>query len=253
MKNSRIVNHYAPIEGPVTVSFFPNLSSLQSNSECQISDAPVKTATPHHELPLPPSVSTQVSSGPAASDVMVPSPRDVPIRAPFSTNFSVAGAIEDLKNQHPNCHLLLQPIATAENPRLIVTSECAAAKLTASEFDAIKATFSQKATLPGLLACAVITEDSGKILARHSQSGHDAALEKAVAASLQLLRANREAARLMGLSQFDEFTTSSSHFQIMLRTSSRYDGIFIMALLDQQRTNLTTARLNLMEIDKQLA
>ncbi len=228
MKNSRIVNHYAPIEGPVTVSFFPNLSSLSSPKEPQMAEVLVHTGPSNPCAPLPGAFSSPASypdffSGPEPRHAMSAPLLDRPAYASFSN---------DQGAQRP------------ETPTLSV-------KTPLHHLNQLQASFRKNSTIQGLLACAVIAEKSGKILAHHSQCGHESLLDKAVLASIQLIRAHRQAAQLMGLAPFDEFTTSTGHCQIILRTSSQQDGIFIMALLDKQHTNLTTARLNLMDIDKQ--
>jgi hypothetical protein len=57
----------------------------------------------------------------------------------------------------------------------------------------------------------------------------------------------------MGLGEHvEEVTSSNSARQQVLRVLTRYPEVFVLAVLDRQRTNLPLARYKLMELDKSL-
>ena len=106
----------------------------------------------------------------------------------------------------------------------------------------------------GLLGCAIVDGTTGLVLAREARDDHPADLDLSAAASAQVLRAHRLAARNMGLSeQIDEVMTSAGNRHSVLRLVSRHPDLFLMALLDRNRANLALARYKLMEVDKSLS
>ena len=108
-------------------------------------------------------------------------------------------------------------------------------------------------TIDGLLGCAVVDGTTGLVLARESREDQPADLDLSAAASAQVLRAHRLAARNMGLSdQIDEVMVSAGPRQQVLRTVTRHPDLFLLALLDKQRANLALARYKLMEVEKGL-
>jgi predicted regulator of Ras-like GTPase activity (Roadblock/LC7/MglB family) len=108
-------------------------------------------------------------------------------------------------------------------------------------------------SIDGLLGCAVVDGTTGLVLARESREDQPADLDLSAAASAQVLRAHRMAARSMGLSdQIDEVMVSAGARQQVLRTVTRHPDLFLMALLDKQRANLALARYKLMEVEKGL-
>ncbi len=107
--------------------------------------------------------------------------------------------------------------------------------------------------IDGLLGCAVVDGTTGLVLARESRDDHPTDLDLSAAASAQVLRAHRLAARNMGLSdQIDEVMVSAGARQQVLRTMSRHPDLFLLALLDKKRANLALARYKLMEVEKEL-
>jgi predicted regulator of Ras-like GTPase activity (Roadblock/LC7/MglB family) len=107
--------------------------------------------------------------------------------------------------------------------------------------------------IDGLLGCAVVDGTTGLVLAREAREDQPADLDLSAAASAQVLRSHRMAARSMGLTdQIDEVMVSAGPRQQVLRTVSRHPDLFLMALLDKQRANLALARYKLMEIEKSL-
>ena len=110
-------------------------------------------------------------------------------------------------------------------------------------------------TLDGLLGCAVVDGTTGLVLAHESRTGAAVVdMEVAAAASAQLLRAHRQAARAMALPDpVDEIMTSAGQRQQVIRTVTRHPGLFLVVLLDKQRTNLALARFQLMEVERGLS
>lgn len=107
--------------------------------------------------------------------------------------------------------------------------------------------------IDGLLGCAVVDGTTGLVLARESREDQPADLDLSAAASAQVLRAHRLAARNMGLSdQIDEVMVSAGNRQQVLRTVTRHPDLFLLALLDKHRANLALARYKLMEVEKGL-
>jgi predicted regulator of Ras-like GTPase activity (Roadblock/LC7/MglB family) len=108
-------------------------------------------------------------------------------------------------------------------------------------------------TLDGLLGCAVVDGTTGLVLARELREDQPVDMDLAAAACAQVLRAHRQAARSMGLSEHtEEVMTTAGARQQVLRTVSHYPELFLVVLLDKQRTNLALARFKLMEIERSL-
>ena len=108
-------------------------------------------------------------------------------------------------------------------------------------------------TLDGLLGCAVVDGTTGLVLARELREDQPVDMDLAAAACAQVLRAHRLAARSMGLSEnTEEVMTSAGPRQQVLRTVSHYPELFLVVLLDKQRTNLALARFKLMEVERSL-
>ena len=112
--------------------------------------------------------------------------------------------------------------------------------------------------LDGLLGCAVVDAATGLVLARESRSGlqpgsHIVDIDLAAAASAQVLRAHRQAARSMGMPEaIEELMTSAGPRQQVIRAVARHPDLFLMALLEKHRTNLALARFQLMEVERAL-
>jgi hypothetical protein len=116
-----------------------------------------------------------------------------------------------------------------------------------------KQALSEMLHLDGLLGCAIVDSTTGLVLAREMRDDLPIDLELAAGACAQVLRAHRQAARSMGLSdQIDEVMTSSGPRQQVMRTISRHPDLFLVALLDKQRTNLALTRYKLMDVERSL-
>lgn len=108
-------------------------------------------------------------------------------------------------------------------------------------------------SIDGLLGCAAVDGTTGLVLAREVHEGEPTDFDLAAAASAQVLRAHRMAARNMGLEdRIDEVMVSAGERQHVLRTVSRHPDLFLLALLDKHRANLALARYKLMEVEKGL-
>jgi predicted regulator of Ras-like GTPase activity (Roadblock/LC7/MglB family) len=108
-------------------------------------------------------------------------------------------------------------------------------------------------TLDGLLGCAIVDSASGLALARELREDQPVDIELAAAACTQVLRMQRQVARNMGLSEhIDEILISAGPRQQIMRTVSRHPDLFLVVLLDKQRTNLALARFQLAEVERGL-
>jgi predicted regulator of Ras-like GTPase activity (Roadblock/LC7/MglB family) len=107
--------------------------------------------------------------------------------------------------------------------------------------------------LEGLLGCAAVDAANGLVLARELREDQPVDMDVAAAACAQVLQTQRVAARSMGLADaVEEVMGSTATRQQVLRVLSRYPEVFVLAVLDRQRTNLPLARYKLMELDKAL-
>lgn len=108
--------------------------------------------------------------------------------------------------------------------------------------------------LDGLLGCAVVDSANGAVLAHETRNERPVDLGQFAAASAQVMRSHREAARGMGLSErIDEVIASAGPRLQILRTVSGHPQLLIVALLDKHRTNLTLARLQMTAAERGMA
>ena len=83
--------------------------------------------------------------------------------------------------------------------------------------------------MDGLVGCAIVDSATGLVLAREMRAEPAVDMDLAAAASAQVLRAHRQAARSMGLGeQVDEVMTSAGPRQQVMRTvlQKRFGKIF---------------------------
>jgi hypothetical protein len=107
--------------------------------------------------------------------------------------------------------------------------------------------------LDGLLGCAIVDATTGLVLARGPHDEPAVDIDLAAAACAQVLRTQRQAARSMGLADpIDEVTTSAGSRHQVLRTVAQHPELFVVALLDKQQGNLPLARLQLIEVEREL-
>ena len=107
--------------------------------------------------------------------------------------------------------------------------------------------------LDGMLGCAAVDATTGLVLARELREDQPVDLDVIGAACAQILREHRQSSSAMGLGgPVEEIMTSTGARQMVMRVISRYPDVFVVCLLDRQRTNLPLARYKLMELDKAL-
>jgi predicted regulator of Ras-like GTPase activity (Roadblock/LC7/MglB family) len=107
--------------------------------------------------------------------------------------------------------------------------------------------------LEGMLGCAAVDATTGLVLARELREDQPVDVDVVGAACAQILREHRQASNAMGLGgPVEEIMTSTGARQQVMRVISRYPDVFVVCLLDRQRTNLPLARYKLMELDKAL-
>ena len=94
---------------------------------------------------------------------------------------------------------------------------------------------------------------AGAVLARELREDQPVDMDVIGAACSQILREHRQSSGAMGLGgPVEEIMTGTSARQMVMRVISRYPDIFVVCLLDRQRTNLPLARYKLLELDKAL-
>ncbi|HEY9064908.1 MAG TPA: hypothetical protein VIO33_07985, partial [Burkholderiaceae bacterium] len=151
----------------------------------------------------------------------------------------------------------------ADEPAAATVASSPALRVTRDPLDPTRAkrALAGMALLDGLLGCAVVDAGTGLVLARESGEPREALqqqagpvdLDLAAAASAQVLRAHRQAARQMGMPDaIEELMTSAGPRQQVIRAVTRHPGLFLVALLEKHRTNLALARFQLMEAERAL-
>ena len=105
----------------------------------------------------------------------------------------------------------------------------------------------------GLVGCAVVDSTTGLVLAHEARDGQLVDMELVGAACAQVMRSHRVAARRMGWSEpVDEVMASIGPHQQVMRSVASQPDLFLLVLLDKQRTNLALARFQLMEVERGL-
>ena len=106
----------------------------------------------------------------------------------------------------------------------------------------------------GLIGCALVDASTGLVLAHETRDDHPIDMELAAAATAQVLRAHRDSARSMGLTDgIDEVITTAGARNVLVRALQRHAELFIVALFEKHRTNLALARFQLLEVERSLA
>jgi predicted regulator of Ras-like GTPase activity (Roadblock/LC7/MglB family) len=109
-------------------------------------------------------------------------------------------------------------------------------------------------TLDGLLGCAIVDGSTGLVIARELREDQPIDIDLAAAACAQVLRTHRQAARNMGLADpIEEIITTAGARHQFVRPLRRQPELFVVALLDKDRTNLALARFQLIEVERALA
>jgi len=108
--------------------------------------------------------------------------------------------------------------------------------------------------LDGLIGCALVDAGTGLVMAHESRAEQSIDMELAAAAAAQVLRAQRDSARSMGLTDpIDELITTAGSRNILIRALQRHAELFIVALFEKHRTNLALARFQLLEVERSLS
>jgi CheY-like chemotaxis protein len=106
----------------------------------------------------------------------------------------------------------------------------------------------------GVLACALVDGISGLSIAREVRPDQRFDIDTAIAASAQVMRAHRLAARSAGFSDpIDEVIVSAGSTQQLIHRVVRHQDLFLFAQLDKNLINLALARLKVLETEKGLA
>jgi predicted regulator of Ras-like GTPase activity (Roadblock/LC7/MglB family) len=108
--------------------------------------------------------------------------------------------------------------------------------------------------LDGLIGCALVDGGTGLVMAHETRGEQSIDMELAAAAAAQVLRAQRDAARSMGLADpIDELITTAGARNVLIRALQRHAELFIVALFEKHRTNLALARFQLLEVERSLS
>jgi len=137
-----------------------------------------------------------------------------------------------------------------------VTAAAAAPQVTRGVLDASRGrqALASLLKLDGLIGCALVDAATGLVLAHETRAEHSIDMELAAAAAAQVLRAQRDSARSMGLTDpIDELITTAGARNILIRALQRHAELFIVALFEKHRTNLALARFQLLEVERALS
>jgi hypothetical protein len=105
----------------------------------------------------------------------------------------------------------------------------------------------------GVLACALIDAGSGLAIASDARDPAAIDIGRLAAASTQLLRAHRHAARQSGSTDpVEEVIVGTRSRQQVIRLLARHPGLFLCAVLDANRGNLALTRYKLIEAERAL-
>ncbi len=108
--------------------------------------------------------------------------------------------------------------------------------------------------LEGLIGCALVDATTGLVLAHEAREDQSIDMELGAAAAAQVLRAHRDSARSMGLTDaIDEVITTAGARNVLIRALQRHAELFIVALFEKHRTNLALARFQLLEVERSLS
>jgi len=137
-----------------------------------------------------------------------------------------------------------------------VTAAAAAPQVTRGVLDASRGrqALASLLKLDGLIGCALVDAGTGLVMAHETRAEQSIDMELAAAAAAQVLRAQRDSARSMGLTDpIDELITTAGSRNILIRALQRHAELFIVALFEKHRTNLALARFQLLEVERSLS
>jgi hypothetical protein len=105
----------------------------------------------------------------------------------------------------------------------------------------------------GVLACALVDAGSGLAIASDARDPVAIDIGRLAAASTQLLRAHRHAARQSGFADpVEEIIVGTRSRQQIIRLLARHPGLFLCAVVDANRGNLALTRYKLIEAERAL-
>lgn len=118
----------------------------------------------------------------------------------------------------------------------------------------VQRTIDQLMLIEGLVGCCVADGGTGMVLGQACQEDvEDLDLDLAAATATEVLKAHRRAARDMGCGdRVDEVIVTHGRRHQVIRTVTAHADLFVLAVLDKQRTNLALARFKIMDAEKSL-
>jgi predicted regulator of Ras-like GTPase activity (Roadblock/LC7/MglB family) len=107
--------------------------------------------------------------------------------------------------------------------------------------------------IEGLLGCCVVDAETGLVMGQERIGDEEINLELIAASNTEVLKAHRRASRDMGCGdRVDEVIVTHGRRHQVLRTVASHPDLFVLAVLDKQRTNLALARFKIMDAEKAL-
>lgn len=107
--------------------------------------------------------------------------------------------------------------------------------------------------IEGLLGCCVVDAETGLVMGQERIGDEEINLELIAASNTEVLKAHRRASRDMGCGdRIDEVIVTQGRRHQVLRTVASHPDLFVLAVLDKQRTNLALARFKIMDAEKAL-
>lgn len=108
--------------------------------------------------------------------------------------------------------------------------------------------------LDGLLGCALVDINTGLVLARETREDHPVDMALSAVSSAAILQSHQQAARSMGLiDAAQEIITSTATRQHLMRALLGHADVFLLAVLDRHRANISTVRFKLEEVERNLS
>lgn len=118
----------------------------------------------------------------------------------------------------------------------------------------IQRTLTQLMQIEGLIGCCIADTSTGMVLGQEREAdADDLNLDLAAATATEVLKAHRRASRDMGCGdRIDEVIVTHGRRHQVIRTVAAHAELFVLAVLDKQRTNLALARFKIMDAEKSL-
>ncbi len=118
----------------------------------------------------------------------------------------------------------------------------------------IQRTLAQLMQIEGLIGCCIADTSTGMVMGQEREpDADDLNLDLAAATATEVLKAHRRASRDMGCGdRIDEVIVTHGRRHQVIRTVAAHAELFVLAVLDKQRTNLALARFKIMDAEKSL-